>query len=86
MQMAAGLDLKSSFRRADFLRDAWETPEGLSRSERRNDKAGHRVRAFPSWRETKVSYGYVERGRSIHLFCLRHAQIGSVFSTMILRC
>jgi len=46
----------------------------------------HRISAFPSWRETKVSYRCVERGRSIHLFCLLHAQIGSVFSTMILRC
>ncbi len=31
--------------------------------------------AFPRWRETKVSYGCVERYRSIHLFCLLHAQI-----------
>jgi hypothetical protein len=52
----------------------------------RNEKTRNRVGAFPGWRETKVSYGCVEGGRSIHLFCLLHAQIGSVFSTMILRC
>jgi hypothetical protein len=49
-------------------------------------KPGIVFSAFSSWRETKVSYRYVERGRSLHLFCLLHAQIGSVFSTMILRC
>jgi hypothetical protein len=47
--------------------------QGAPRS--RNEKAGHRVRAFPSWRETKVSYGFVERERSIRLFCMLYAQI-----------
>lgn len=52
----------------------------------RNEKAGRRVGAFPGRRETKVPYCCVERERSIHLFCMLHAQIGSVFLTMILRC
>src|SRR5258708_1295485 len=47
-------------------------------------KARHRVGAFPSRRETKVSYGCLERERSIHLFCTLHAQIGSAFSTTTL--